>query len=94
MPNSPRYTLRRAFPENPDSKDDYVFRCDGVDVGRCYLMRGAGNRAVWRWTVYGKSSGGMSDTLDEAKRKFKETFEAPRGMSERASRQTAWKRSE
>ena len=39
-------------------------------------MRAAGNREVWLWTVYGKSRGGMEDTLDEAKRKFKEIFEA------------------
>ena len=49
----PTYTLRRTGPDEPDRPDDYVFRCDGVDVGRCYLMRASSNQVVWRWTVYG-----------------------------------------
>ena len=75
----PVYTMRRTWSNDPDSTNDFVFRCDGVDVGRCYFTRGAGSRDVWLWTVYGRSSGGMEETLDEAKRKFKETFEASRG---------------
>jgi hypothetical protein len=34
-------------------------------------MRAAGNRPVWRWTVYGSNAGGMAASLDEAHRKFK-----------------------
>jgi hypothetical protein len=78
VPKSPVYTMRRSWPDNPESPNDFVFRCDGVDVGRCYLTRAAGSRDVWLWTVYGTSRGGMEETLDEAKRKFKETFEAER----------------
>ena len=33
-------------------------------------------RLQGQWTVYGISSGGMEATLDDAKRRFKETFEA------------------
>jgi hypothetical protein len=72
----PTYAMRRTWPDNPESQNDFVFRCDGVDVGRCYRTRATGSRDVWLWTVYGTSRGGMEDTLDEAKRKFKETFEA------------------
>jgi hypothetical protein len=78
VPTSPVYTMRRTWPDNPESPNDFVFRYDGVDVGRCYLTRAAGSRDVWLWTVYGTSRGGMEDALDEAKRKFKETFEAAR----------------
>jgi hypothetical protein len=49
------------------------------DVGRCYRTRAAGSRDVWLWRVYGTSRGGMEETLDEAKRKFKEAFEARGG---------------
>jgi hypothetical protein len=49
---------------------------DGKAAGRCYLTHAAGNRPVWRWTVYGISSGGMEDTLAEAKRRFREVYEA------------------
>jgi hypothetical protein len=80
-PPMPTYTLRRTWPDEPGRPDDYVFRCDGVDVGRCYLMRASSNQEVWRWTVYGISSGGMEATLEEAKRRFKETFEAAGGLA-------------
>lgn len=73
-----RYTLRRCDPHNPDRQDDYEFCCDSKAVGRCYFVHAAGNRPVWRWTVYGVSSGGLEDTLEEAKRKFRETFEVSR----------------
>jgi hypothetical protein len=39
-------------------------------------MVAAYNRVVWRWIVYGISGGGMEDTLEEAQRRFKETYEA------------------
>ena len=35
-----------------------------------------GNREGWRWTVYGVSSGGWEDTLEDAERQFKDTYEA------------------
>jgi len=62
--------MRRIWPDD-DRPDDYVFRVDGRDAGRCYAMRAAGNRAVWRWTVYGSATGGMALSLDEAQRCFK-----------------------
>jgi hypothetical protein len=39
-------------------------------------MLTANNQMVWRWTVYGLSSVGMEDTLEDAMRRFKETLEA------------------
>jgi hypothetical protein len=58
-------------------------RVDGKPAGRCYLMRAAYGRDVWRWTVYGISGGGIEDTLAEAQRRFKETYEAAK-LKERA----------
>ena len=71
----PRYTMRRCWPDQ-DPRDDYVFRVDGKDAGRCYFMRAAGSRDVWRWTIYGSSLAGMEETLGEAQRRFKEAYEA------------------
>src|SRR5882724_6782238 len=68
--------MRRTWPDDPDRTDDYVFRYRRVDAGCCYLMRAANNRAVWRWTVYGISSGVMEDTLEEAQRRFGVTVDA------------------
>jgi hypothetical protein len=53
-----------------------AFRPWGKAAGRCYLMKAAYSREVWRWTVYGISGGGIEDTLAEAQRRFKETYEA------------------
>ena len=69
--------MRLTWPDEPDRRDDFVFRVDGKDVGRCYQTFATyGRGLVWRWTIYGTSKGGMEDTLEEAKRKFKETFDA------------------
>jgi hypothetical protein len=58
----PRYTMRLCWP-GQDRPDDYQFFVDGKAAGRCYLTHAAGNRPVWRWTVYGVSSGALEDTL-------------------------------
>lgn len=77
------YTLRRTWPED-HGRQDYVFRCDGVDVGRCYLRSLAGNVSAWHWTVYighyvrrtveGIPIAGDAGTLDEAKTAFHKSF--------------------
>jgi hypothetical protein len=72
-----RYTMLLCWP-GEDRPDDFQFFVNGKAAGRCYLMRAAGNRPVWRWTVYGVSSGGLEGTLEEAQRRFKETYEAAR----------------
>jgi len=41
----------------------------------------ANSRDVWRWTVYGISSGGMEESIEEAKPQFKETFEVAGGLA-------------
>jgi hypothetical protein len=66
-----RYTLRRTWPDEPDRPDDYVFRCDVVDVGRCYLRQLADNESRWHWTVYGTNLSGNEESLDAAKTAFK-----------------------
>ena len=70
-----RYTMRPCWPDK-DRPDDYQFFVNGKAAGRCYLLRAAGNREGWRWTVYGVSSGGLEDTLEDAERQFKDTYEA------------------
>jgi hypothetical protein len=34
-----------------DDPNDYVFQCNGVDVGRCY-GRLLTNRETWSWSIY------------------------------------------
>ena len=44
------YTRRSTWPDD-DDRDDYVIRCEGLDVGRVYLTRvPAGDR--WLWTIF------------------------------------------
>jgi hypothetical protein len=81
------YTLRRTWPDDSDRPDDFVFRCDCVDAGRCYLMLAVGSREVWNWTAYGISSGGMEDSLDKAKYGFKIAFERAGGLAASPRRQ-------
>ena len=71
----PKYTVRLCR-LGEDRPNDFSLFVDGKAAGRRYLMRAAGNRDVWRWTVYGISGGGIEDTLAEAQRRFKETYEA------------------
>ena len=68
----PRYTMRRSW---PDKEDDYVFRVDGRDAGRCYFTIAAHNRKAWLWTTYGGNKGGLADTLEDAQLKFKMAIE-------------------
>ena len=37
----PAYTMRLTWPDDPDRTNDFVFRVDGKDCGRCYFMRAA-----------------------------------------------------
>jgi hypothetical protein len=75
-------SLRPA--ELSDDPSDYVFRCNGVDVGRCYLRRLAGDREKWSWSIYlgihvkrtveGIPLAGYADSLDLAQQQFREAF--------------------
>ena len=69
------YSMRLTWPDEPNRRDDFVFRVDGKDAGRCYLTHATGRRDVWRWTIYGTSKGGMEDTLQDAQAKFKIEYE-------------------
>ena len=67
--------MRPSWPG--DRPNDFEFLFYGKPAGRCYRVRNADNREVWRWTLYGFSSGGgMEHTLQEAQKRFKETYEA------------------
>jgi hypothetical protein len=73
------YTRRSTW---PDERDDYVIRCEGLDVGRVYLTRvPAGDR--WLWTIFMNGHvpkvedvpiSGLAVTLDEAAAEFKRSY--------------------
>jgi hypothetical protein len=76
------YSLRRtALSVDPN---DYLFRCDGIDVGRCYLRTLAGNEH-WHWTIFiglyvarpveSVPLAGAAETLEQAKAEFCESFD-------------------
>ena len=65
----PAFTMRRTWPDD-DRPDDYVFRVDVRDAGRCYAMRAAGDRQVWRWTVYGSPAGEMENVAAASAAQF------------------------
>jgi hypothetical protein len=48
----PRYTMRPSFSHSRPRPNDYVFRVNGIDAGRCYLRRLANNEPRWSWTIY------------------------------------------
>jgi hypothetical protein len=64
-------------PTWPHSVNDYTFRVDGTDAGRCYLQHIAnGSPLLWRWVLQVPPYGdGWTETLDEAKARFKAAFE-------------------
>jgi hypothetical protein len=76
------YTMK---PSGLGRPDDYVFRYDGLDVGRCYLKTIAANEQRWVWSIYiglyvkakpeAMMTGGMADTLEQAQLEFRETFD-------------------
>jgi hypothetical protein len=79
----PNYTLRHtSLSGNPN---DYVFRCDGIEVGRCYLRTVANNEQSWLWTIYigiyalrrveGVPISGNAKTLEQATAEFRFCFE-------------------
>lgn len=65
----PSYTMRCTW---PDRQNDYVFKIDGKEAGRCYLTIATAGRHVWLWTVYGRATGGMEVSLAEAQQHFKD----------------------
>jgi hypothetical protein len=77
-----RYTLRPTWRDQPD---DFVFRVDGRDAGRCYLRQFANNELLWSWTIYiglditgtlpGVPIAGATETLDQAKAEFRASYE-------------------
>ena len=77
----PSYTMRQTSRRN-----DFIVCIDGIDAGRCYLRRLAGNRENWWWTIYvgaapvkrrvdGVALAGDGISLKEATDRFKRSFE-------------------
>ena len=77
------YTRRRTWPTHPES-EDYVIRCEGMNIGRVYLAElPEGKRYCWFIyinghvpQVQGVPISGATMTLDEASSQFKRSYEA------------------
>ena len=63
----PQHIMRRTGLS--DDPNDYVFRCDGLDVGRCYLQRLAGGVMKWHRAIY------IGTHLRRAETQFWNSFE-------------------
>src|ERR1051325_804559 len=87
----PQYTRRLTRLSDPPDPNDFIFLCDGLDVGRCKLEMLAGAVQKWTWTIYigggpGRPSRsvegipivGTADTLEQAQQYFKDAFERMR----------------
>lgn len=48
-------SLRRTWPDNPDSRNDFVVIYQGRSVARIMLQMGSFNEQKWSWSVYGFS---------------------------------------
>jgi hypothetical protein len=79
------YTRRHTWPDN--NLEDYVIRCEGLDVDRVYRTRvPEGER--WLWSIYinghvpriddGVPIAGLAPTLDTAAAQFKASYERMR----------------
>jgi hypothetical protein len=79
----PKSTRRRTGVS--DDPNAYVFRRDGVDVGRCYLRTLSNNEQRWSWTIFignhvksvvtGVPTAGYTATLEEAKEQLRRSFD-------------------
>jgi hypothetical protein len=82
------YIRRNTFPHHPN-RDDYVIRCEGLDVGRVYLAElPEGERYCWFVYINGHVSqvpgvpvSGRAVTLDEAGAQFKRSYEEMRAKA-------------
>ena len=82
------YTRRRTWPTHPES-EDYVIRCEGMNIGRVYLAElPEGKRYCWFIyinghvpQVQGVPISGATMTLDEASSQFKRSYEAMRAKA-------------
>jgi len=78
------YTRTRTWPDS--DREDYVIRCEGLDVGRVYKSRGPhGDRFVWSIymnghvpQVQGYPIAGEAVELEHAAAAFKRSYEAMR----------------
>ena len=80
------YTRRPTW---PGKADDFVIKCEGLDVGRVYLTRLPHGEA-FVWTIYmnghvpqiaGMPISGQAATLDTAAADFKRSYEAMRAKA-------------
>jgi len=81
------YTRRHTF--NIPDREDYVIRCEALDIGRVYLASlPDGERYCWFIyinghvpQVQGVPISGRTVTLDEASAQFKRSYEAMRAKA-------------
>ena len=79
------YTRRLTWPDSRE-RQDYIIRCEGLNVGRVYFTQlPDGDRFVW--TIYMNGHvpqvpnvpiSGYAVTLDEASSQFKQSYEVMR----------------
>jgi hypothetical protein len=67
---------RLMYPSGRSNNSQSQWRREAEQLRAAY-----GRDVWWRWTVYGISGGRIEDTLAEAQRRFKETYEAANGDS-------------
>lgn len=73
------FTLRPTRPDDHHRDNDFVFRHNGKDVGRCILTRlPLGDR--WHWTLYGSTANGHAISLDAAQEEFQIAFKLHCGL--------------
>lgn len=80
MPNYNRLDIRPN-----DNANEYTFRCDGIDVGRCSLRIMSNKQKMWGWTMFtsieaialvrGLHTAGYAVTLANAQQQFRENFD-------------------
>src|ERR1041385_100629 len=87
----PHYTMRLTRLSEPPDPNDFVFHCDGIEIGPCKLEMLAGAIQKWIWNIYiaggpGRPSRsvegipivGTADTFEQAQQNFKDAFERMR----------------
>jgi hypothetical protein len=73
------FTMRRTWPDDHGRENDFVFRHNGKDVGRCALMHVPPDDR-WHWSVYGSDVTGHALSLEAAEVEFQIAYKLHRGL--------------
>jgi hypothetical protein len=79
----PKYS--RRLTGLSDIPNDFVFRYNGHDVGRCYLREMSGSSTFWSWTIFigwtiskipdDIPVSGAAETIERAQEQFRASFD-------------------